>query len=152
MCNSSNAILFSLACPLVGLCCCPVIQLSLVRNSYISLYTHLDLRNTTLGLSFHFQHRNTWTLPRQSPARDNRCTMVRAEYASSTRSSNHISYSGNPQIQHPIQGSPLHTHQQPHSSLHGTIRPQATETTSIHRFVHRISRVNVVLDIVVLVM
>jgi hypothetical protein len=39
----------------------------------------------------------------------------------------------NPQIQHPIQGPPLHTSQQPHSSPHGTTRPQATETTSAHQ-------------------
>jgi hypothetical protein len=33
--------------------------------------THLDLRNITLGLSFHLQHINTGTLPRASPAHDN---------------------------------------------------------------------------------
>jgi hypothetical protein len=39
---------------------------------------------------------------------------------------------------------PLHTIQQPHSSPHGTPRPQATETTSAHRSAHQISCVNVV--------
>jgi hypothetical protein len=58
----------------------------------------------------------------------------------------------NPQIRHPVQEPPLHTSQQPHSSPHGSIRPQATETTSVHRSAHQISCVNVVLDIVVLVM
>jgi hypothetical protein len=33
--------------------------------------THLDLRNTTLQLSFHLQHQNTGTLPRESPVHDN---------------------------------------------------------------------------------
>jgi hypothetical protein len=31
-----------------------------------------------------------------------------------------------------------HTSQQPHSSPHGTTRPQATETTSAHRSAHQI--------------
>jgi hypothetical protein len=33
----------------------------------------------------------------------------------------------------------LHTSQQPHSSPHGTTRPQATETTSANRFSHQTS-------------
>jgi hypothetical protein len=41
---------------------------------------------------------------------------------------------GNPQIEHPVQGPPLHTSQQPHC----TTRPQATETTSAHRSAHQI--------------
>jgi hypothetical protein len=36
-----------------------------------------NIPNTTLGLSSHLQHRNIGTLPRERPAHDNRCTMVR---------------------------------------------------------------------------
>jgi hypothetical protein len=39
---------------------------------------------------------------------------------------------------HPIQGPLLHSSQKPHSSPHGTTRPQATETTSAHRSAHQI--------------
>jgi hypothetical protein len=42
--------------------------------------TNLDLRNTTLGDGFHFQHRNPRTLPVESFVHDSGRTLVRAEY------------------------------------------------------------------------
>jgi hypothetical protein len=94
---------------------------SIAESNWDTRVNNLDLRHTTLGLSFHLQQQNTGTLPSESPAHDNRCTMVRAEYSPPIRSSNHISYRGNPQIQHPKQGPPLSL---PHNlTVHFTVPP-----------------------------
>jgi hypothetical protein len=42
--------------------------------------TNLDLRNTTLGYGFHFQHRNFGSFPVEDLAHDSGRTLVRAEY------------------------------------------------------------------------
>jgi hypothetical protein len=39
-----------------------------------------DLRTTTLGYSFHLQHRNSRTVPIESLAHDSGCTLVRDKY------------------------------------------------------------------------
>jgi hypothetical protein len=43
--------------------------------------TNLDVRNTTLGYGFHFQHRNSGTFPIESFAHDSGCTLVCTEYS-----------------------------------------------------------------------
>jgi hypothetical protein len=42
--------------------------------------TNLDLRDTTLGYGFHFQHRNSRTFPIESLAHDSGSTLVCVEY------------------------------------------------------------------------
>jgi hypothetical protein len=49
----------------------------LVENN---AHINLDLRNTTLGYGFRFQHRNTRTVPIDSFAHESGRNMVRAEY------------------------------------------------------------------------
>jgi hypothetical protein len=52
-------------------------QTSLIQSN---TKTNLDLRNTTLGYGFQFQHRNFGTFPVKDRAHDNGRTSVRAEY------------------------------------------------------------------------
>jgi hypothetical protein len=47
---------------------------------FAKMLTILDLRNRTLGYSFHFQHRNSRTLPIEIFAHDSGRTLVCAEY------------------------------------------------------------------------
>ena len=53
--------------------------LTIVINKLTSIsskWTHLDLRNSTLGYSEQLQHRNTPTLPIQSSKYNHKCTVV----------------------------------------------------------------------------
>jgi hypothetical protein len=52
-------------------------QTSLIQNN---AQTNLDLRITTLGYGFHFQHRNSRMFPIESLAHDSGRTLVCAEY------------------------------------------------------------------------
>jgi hypothetical protein len=64
----------------------------LCRKSKLSISNKLLAYKVILRPIWTYEiQRNTGTLPRESPAHDNRCTMVRAEYDPRTRSSNQIS-------------------------------------------------------------
>jgi hypothetical protein len=52
-------------------------QTSHIQNN---TQTSLDLRNTTVGHGFHFQHTNSRTFPIESLAHDSGRTLVLAEY------------------------------------------------------------------------
>jgi hypothetical protein len=60
-------------------------QTSLIQSN---TQTNLDLRNTTLGYGFHFQHRNFRTFPVEDLAHDTGRTLVRAEYGYQKESPN----------------------------------------------------------------
>jgi hypothetical protein len=84
----------------------------------------MDLWNTTLRYSFHFQYINLRKFPVDSFAHDTGRTLVRAEYGYPKGSPNIDSYSTNSPLQLSIQCSPQRTPKRPINESHGATRQQ----------------------------
>jgi hypothetical protein len=105
-------------------------SLQATNCSYINnTQTNLELRNTTVGYGFHFQHRNSRTIPNESLAHDSGRILVCAEYGYPKGSQITNISRRNPPLQLSIQCSPQRTSKCPNSKPHGATRQQAIAKT-----------------------
>jgi hypothetical protein len=102
----------------------PGLSLLNTRAVLVVPQTNLDLRNTTLGYGFHFQHRNPITLSIERFAHDSGRTLARVEYGCPKGSPNSKIYRRNPTLQLSIQCSPQRTPKRLSSEHHRATRQQ----------------------------